>query len=33
MLSIPQSLRGSNDLRVGRIMATFQLLFCPQNRW
>jgi len=29
MLSIQPGLRGSNDLRVGRKMATFQLLFSP----
>jgi hypothetical protein len=31
MLSVDPGLRGSNDLRVGRKMATFQLLF--QSGW
>jgi len=32
-LSVQPGLRGSNDLRVGRKMATFQLVFSPGNRW
>ena len=31
-LLIP-GLLGSNDLRVGRKMASFQLFFSPGNRW
>ena len=32
-LSVQPGLRGSNDLHVGRKMATFQLFFSPGNRW
>ena len=34
-LSVQPGLHGSNDLRVGRKMATFQLFFffSPENRW
>jgi len=32
-LSAQPGLSGSNDLRVGRKMATFQLFFSPGNRW
>ena len=31
MLSVQPGLRGSNDLRVGRKMATFQLLFAVRG--
>jgi len=31
MLSVQQGLRGSNDLRVGRKMATFQFFFSVQG--
>jgi len=31
-LSVQPGLRGSNDLRVGRKMATFQLFFCQSGR-
>ena len=32
-LSVQPGLRCSNDLRVGRKIATFQLFFSPGNRW
>jgi len=32
MLSVQPGLRGSNDLRVGRKMATFQLFFQPREQ-
>ena len=31
--SVQPGVRSSNDLRVGRKMATFQLFFSPGNRW